>query len=365
VNTDCATAADAATSCGEKRTGALKVLAARFYGKEDIRVEGIELPEVDDYGMRIRVLVCGVCGSDVRYFLHGPSPRYKIPGILGHEVCGEIVEVGRSLEGYKVGSRVTLSPIIPCMSCEPCVSGLDNLCRKSRGWGNTCDGGMAQYMNVGSQAVCAGVVARIEDGVDINAAALTELVGCCLNGLEQLNVQAGQDVLIVGDGPIGLTFLQVLRSLGARTVVTVGRRKTRRELALALGASRALDAEGDGLCSLVDGSFHHVIIASAGAKQATEAFRVLRPGGSLLLFSGNIEGLKGSYDMNEIHYRQLHIHGSIDCTVRQFHLAVSLLPKLSMEKLVTGVFPLSRTKEAFYASKAEDSVKLLIDGRSE
>jgi len=141
--------------------------------------------------------------------------------------------------------------------------------------------------------------------------------------------------------------------------------KTRRELALSLGATSARDAASGGLASLEAGSFHHAIISSAGAAQAEEAMRFLRPGGSLLLFSGNAHGLTAAFDMNEIHYRQLHIHGSIDCTITQFHHAAALLPRLRMEKLVSGVYPLSRTREAFFASKAPDAVKLLIDGRSE
>ena len=130
--------------------------AAFLYGKEDIRLEEIESPPVEDYGLRIKVLTCGICGSDARMFFTGPTPRYIKPVILGHELAGEIVEVGPRLDGYAPGEIVTLAPLIPCMRCPACSRGQDNLCEQSQVIGCTVHGGMAEYVTMPSQMVLAG-----------------------------------------------------------------------------------------------------------------------------------------------------------------------------------------------------------------
>lgn len=335
-------------------------LAALFHGKEDIRTDTVELPRVEDYGLKLRVISCGVCGSDVRYFLNGPSSRYKIPGILGHEVCAEVTEVGDRLDGYETGMRVVLSPIIPCMSCRACAAGLDNICEKGWGFGNSCDGGMVEQMVIPSRAVLAGCVVCVPHDLDPDAAALTELVGCCYNGLEQMGVRQGDRVLVVGDGQIGLTFVQLLKQRGAGLIVTTGHRKLRQKLSKNMGADEALNTDDVDLGERYGASFDHIIIAASSTDAAAEAASLLFPGGSLLLFSGFPKGAVVPYDVNDIHYKQLRIIGSIDCTIQQFRRAAQLIPMLRMEELVSASYTLDRTKEAFYASKEPEAVKILI-----
>ena len=335
--------------------------SALFYGKEDIRIENVTLPDLEDFGLRIKVLSCGVCGSDVRYFLNGPSPRYKIPGIMGHEVCGEVVDKGPKIEDFSIGARVVLSPIIPCMNCAACSAGLDNLCERGWGFGNTCDGGFAEYITISSHAVLAGSVVEVPKSLDPKAVSLTELVGCCLNGIGQMGINEGDDVLIIGDGAIGLTFLQLLKHRGVRSVTTSGRKELRRTLAGELGADRAMDAKAVDLKKSFAGDFDHVIVAASSVEASSDAIHLIKPGGSLLLFSGYLKGSIVSFDPNIIHYKQLHIHGSIDCTIREFRMAAKIIPMLSMGKLITGSYPLEKTKEAFYASKNEDQVKIIIE----
>jgi L-iditol 2-dehydrogenase len=335
--------------------------AAFLYGQQDIRLEDVNPAPVEAYGLRIKVLSCGVCGSDARMFFTGPTPRYLHPVILGHELSGKVVEVGDQLEDFAVGDLVTLAPIVPCMRCPACSRGLDNLCQQAQVIGCTVHGGMAEYVSVPSQMVLAGGAVKLPRQADHRAAALTELVGCCLRGLYQMNITPGDKVLIIGDGPIGLTFVQLVRLMGAGYVVTSGRRSRRRELAVELGADEALNAQTVNLRERFEQSMDQVIIAAANIQVTAEAVELLRPGGSLLLFSGYTYGTALSLDVNSIHYRQLHIHGSIDCTVRDFRTAASLLPQLQMEKLISASFPLEKTVEAFLASKERDAVKVIIE----
>ena len=335
--------------------------AAFLYGKEDIRLEGVELPPIESYGLRIKMLTCGICGSDARMFFTGPTPRYINPVILGHELTGKVVEIGPQVTGYAPGDVVTLAPLIPCMRCPACSRGQDNLCELAQVIGCTVHGGMAEYVTVPSQMVLAGGVVKLPPGVSHRAGALTELVGCCLHGLIEMGIELGDRVLIIGDGPIGLTFLQLVKQMGAGFVATSGRRPRRRELAGELGADEALDADAVDLKEVFGQSLDRVIVATANVEVTTEAMSIVRSGGSLLLFSGYTYGTTLPMDVNDVHYRELHIHGSIDCTVQDFRKAAKLLPQLQMEKLVTASFPLEKTDEAFRASKARAAVKVVIE----
>ena len=271
-----------------------------------------------------------------------------------------MTEVGKRLEGYKTGMKVVLSPIIPCMSCRACAAGLDNICEMGWGFGNSCDGGMVEQMVIPSRAVLAGCVVCVPQDLDPDAAALTELVGCCCNGLEQMRVRQGDRVLVVGDGPIGLTFVQLLKNMGAGLVVTTGHRELRRKLSEKMGADEALNADDIDLAKRFGATFDHAIIAASSTEAAAESASLLYPGGSLLLFSGFPKGAEVPYDVNDIHYKQIRIIGSIDCTIQQFRRAAQLVPRLRMEELVSGSYTLDRTKEAFYASKDPEAVKVLI-----
>jgi len=335
--------------------------AAFLYGREDLRIEEVDLPPVEPCGLRIRVLTCGICGSDARMFFSGPTPRYINPVILGHEFAGEVVEVGVGAQDYAEGDVVTLAPLIPCMRCAACSRGQDNLGERAQVIGCTVHGGMAEYVTVPGQMVLAGGVVKLPPTVEHRAGALTELVGCCLRGLNQMGIAPGDRVLIIGDGPIGLTFLQLVKLNGAGYVVTTGRRPRRRELAVELGADEALDAQAIKLKERFEQSIDRVIVDASNIEATAEAVDLVRPGGHLLLFSGYTYGTALSLDVNAVHYRELHLHGSIDCTVRDFRQAAKLLPQLRMDRLISASFPLEKAEEAFRASRERDAVKVVIE----
>jgi len=346
----------------KRRKGPTSMKAALLYAQEDLRLEELALPPLEPYGLRVRILTCGICGSDQRMFFTGPTPRYINPVILGHEIAAVVTEVGKLVEGYSAGDIVTLAPLIPCMICPACSRGQDNLCQQAQVIGCTVHGGMAEYMTVPSQMVLAGGVIHLPEEVDLKAGALTELVGCCLHALQGAGgVGPGDRVLIIGDGPIGLTFLQLAKLMGVGYVATSGRRPTRRELAQELGADDALDAATVKLTDRFRQSLDCVVVAASNIEATASAVELVRPGGHLLLFSGYTYGTTLPLDINLVHYRELHLHGSIDCTVQGMRQAAGLLPQLQMKKLVTGAFALEDTREAFYASKDQEAIKVVLE----
>ena len=339
----------------------MKTKAAFTYGKQDIRLGELELPAIEPGGALLQVATCGVCGSDSRMYFTGLTPRYKQPVVLGHEFSGRIVKLGSENRGFEIGDLVTIAPIIPCRRCEPCLDGLDNLCVHGRVVGCNDDGAMAEHYYVPARMIEAGGMVRVPAGVSTRAASTAELVGTCLNGWQQTGIEPGDRVVIYGDGPIGLTFVQLARLLGASWVGVAGHRDTRLKMALQLGADDARLAdcldEPPAYPSRVD----RVVLATSNTEALGAAFSLVKHGGSVLLFSGYVHGTTHAMDLNLLHYRQIHLDSSIDCTIRTFRQAVSLLPRLQMDKLITRSYSLDRVHEAFIATREKSVNKIVIE----
>jgi len=334
--------------------------AALLYGKEDIRLEQASLPEMESEGLLIRVLTCGICGSDSRMFFNGPTARYINPVILGHEICGEVVEVGPGITDYRAGDLVGIAPIIPCMHCHACSHGQDNICATAKVIGCNVHGAMGEFMYIPSQMVQVGGAVKLPAGASHREAALAELVGCVRHGLRQVGIEAGDQVLVIGGGPIGATFVQLARLMGAK-VTSSELLPRRRELAMEMGAVEAVDPTAVDLKSRYGYAFDRVIVATASLPATQQACDLARAGGSLLFFSGYLKGATLDLQLNDVHYRELHLHGSIDCTIQDYQNAISLLPQLRMGELITDVFSLGQTAEAFYATRNPEAIKVAIE----
>lgn len=335
--------------------------AALLYGKEDLRIEEIDLPRIDKHGLLLKMKAAGICGSDSRMYFNGPTSRYLNPVILSHELCAEVYQVGDSINDYAPGEFVTIAPVIPCMRCIYCSEGMDNICERAGVVGCTIHGGMAEFIYMPSQMVKVGGVVKVPAGIDYHASALSEVVGCCLHGLRQTGIHAGDRVLILGSGSIGLTFLQLVKRMGAGWVGITGRRAKRLDLARELGADQAFEVPQIDIVSLFRSDIDLVIVANSNVRALEDGLKVSRAGGSILLFSGYLPNSTLSVDLNDIHYRELHIHSSIDCTIKDFQNAVDLLPMLQMDKLITCTYSLDEAEKAFLHTRDPDCVKVMLE----
>jgi L-iditol 2-dehydrogenase len=345
----------------------MKANGYALYGKEDLREYWWELPELEDGAVLLRVNACGICGSDLRMYYEGPSPRYKLPVVLGHEFTGTVIEAGSKVQGLNIGDIVAVAPLIPCLRCRPCTHGRDNLCESGQVIGVHIPGGIANFFYVSEKMVSVGGLARLPEGVDTRVGAMTEIVACCLHGLRQTSMEPGQSVLIVGEGPVGLAHLQLLRLFGAGQIIVTGLSRNRLDLAMELGASEVIDVGNRDLRQYAqDKGFRPdlAIIAAPVVPPTRAALEILRLGGSLLLFSGYPPETAMPFDLYKFHYSEKHIHGSIDCTLSDFHKAAELMPRLQMDRLVTSAFPLSEAPGAFRAARGELAVKTLIEVNS-
>ncbi|WP_099827112.1 2,3-butanediol dehydrogenase [Oceaniglobus indicus] len=250
--------------------------AARWHAAKDIRVEDIDEPQVTAKDIKIKVAWTGICGSDLHEYLAGPIfvpvgenhplSHDKAPITMGHEYCGEVVEIGEDVTDIAVGDRVAVEPIYHCGTCDACREGLYNLC-KDLGFVGLSGGagGFAAY-----SVVPAHMAHKMPDALSMEQGALVEPAAVALHAVRVSKIKAGDTAAVFGAGPIGLLVVEALRAAGAARVYVVEPSPERREKAMELGATRAMDpTDTDVVAEIRDatGSGVHVAFEVTGVPQ--------------------------------------------------------------------------------------------------
>ncbi|AKG35943.1 zinc-dependent alcohol dehydrogenase family protein [Paenibacillus durus] len=254
--------------------------AAVFKGKHQMEVLDWKTKDLEPHEVRIRVESCGICGTDQHiYHGHPGSAAVDPPIVLGHELAGEVIELGSRVSNLKLGDRVSIDPNIYCGECEYCRSGRPHLCDHLQAIGVTRDGGMAEYCIV--PAVNAY---RIPNEMSYAEGAMVEPVGCVLHGLKKIDVRPVHTVLIIGGGFIGQLFLQLVKKQGAAKIIVSEPAVEKHERLLELGANEVVQPTSPEtvqyLMNIAD-----VVIECVGRKESMElAIQAARKGGQILLF---------------------------------------------------------------------------------
>jgi 2-desacetyl-2-hydroxyethyl bacteriochlorophyllide A dehydrogenase len=203
--------------------------AAIYYGKEDVRVENVPMPEIGPGEVLLRVRYTGICGTDMSIYA-GKHPRAQAPLIAGHEIFGRIENIGHDVQGWQCGARVAVYPLISCGHCGPCIEGNAHVCEKLGLVGIDRDGGFADFVKVEPEKLFA-----IPDSISDEEAAVIEPLAVTVHAVANSRFRAGDTAMVTGGGPIGNLIAQVLRASGARQVVVSEVKQFRRELAAELG----------------------------------------------------------------------------------------------------------------------------------
>ena len=192
--------------------------AARFYGGKDIRLETLPDPVPGPGDVLVQVLATGICGSDLHGY-HAENPKRLSPRTAGHELTGQVVAPRSRVVEHKIGARVAIEPTIPCNECPECLSGNYNICSKLVHIGGTArGGGFAEYMLAPE-----GNVYPLPDSVSFEAGALAEVYAVAVHALSMVPVRPGDQVAVIGSGPIGLTIAQMADLAGAESVAILGK----------------------------------------------------------------------------------------------------------------------------------------------
>lgn len=344
---------------GEECMGG-RMRAARIYGPYDLRIEEADRPTIDDNKVLIRVLACGICPSDVRGYTGTRRGMHDFPYVPGHEWVGHVVEVGRNASGLQENDRVVPDWRVVCGRCYYCRRGIFNYCSnlaRDEVRGGFCEYGYAIPPNL----------RLIPSNVSYAEACFTEPLACCINGIKRSNIQVGDDVIIVGSGPIGLMHLQLAKHLGAR-VISCDMIEERLEKAKSLGADELINSSKEdpikGAKERTEGrGANAVIVAVGGHKPIEQGMGMAGICGTVNIFAGTYPPAIIQFDPNAVHYKQLWVTGSHDYTPHDFTTALKLIANgiVRVKPLISHVLPLERTKEGFDTVVGQKGLKVIID----
>jgi L-iditol 2-dehydrogenase len=343
--------------------------AAVYRGERRVIVEDVPVPPVATGEVLIRVSACGICGTDIKKIEHGfVAP----PQIFGHEVSGTVVAVGAGVVRWKIGDRVMSFHHVPCGACFYCERRLHSQCALYKKTGLTAGfdpngGGFAQYVKAMPWVAERGMMA-IPNGISFEEATFIEPVNTCIKAVEKARVSAGETVLIMGQGPIGL-LLMMLSKLAGAVVIGSDPMPERRAKSLLLGADLAIDPRGgqvaDEIRSRTEGRGADVVLVAVPMPGAlADALAIARPGGRILLFAQNDPELRIEFPAASVGVEEKEILGSYSAAVDRQDEAARMIfsRRLPVRDLISHRFPLEAMNQALElaAHPIGDSLKVVI-----
>ena len=331
---------------GSRAITSLTMKALRYYGRRDMRLEDVPIPDPVDDEARLRITYASICQTDVERWWHGPTmARWQTePKTVGHESSGHVEAIGRDVQGLSVGDRVMVNNIRPCTECFWCIRGLQSRCANAKTAGFALDGGLAEYMVWPESHLI-----KLPDSIPDVQAPLIEPTSVAVHATRRTGVKVGDTVAVIGCGTVGMLTMQVLRAAGARVIVGDLREQSL-DLAKKLGADAAINTgDSDALEQLLDatdGIGADIVVETAGAVVTPRiAINWTRPGGTTVLVGIHSEAVE--FDFNEIVGTQRTVIGSVAASPGDMEKGIGLIAagKVALEDLVSSVIPLDRVIE--------------------
>jgi L-iditol 2-dehydrogenase len=316
-----------------------KMTAAVLYGKRDVRIEQVPIPRVESGEVLVRIKAALTCGTDLKVYRQGFHARMIVPpAVFGHELSGVVEEVGADVESFSPGMRVVAANSGPCNECFFCQKHLANLCEDLQ----FINGAYAEFIKIPERIVRQNLLI-LPDNVSFREAALVEPLACVIRAVDETGIEEGDTVVVIGMGPIGLMFVQILKSLGV-TVIALGNRSTQLTMAKVMGADYVVDSTHSNAIEQVRKMTSgrrgaDVVIEAVGSKETwQQAMGMVRRGGTINLFGGCPSGTHIPLDSTLIHYSEITIKANFHHTPRHIREALDAIHrgKLKAQNLITG-----------------------------
>jgi len=341
--------------------------AAIYYGPADIRVEDRSEPVPAEDNLLVEIRCCAICGTDLKLATIG-NPRCHPPRIIGHELVGHLTHVGSQVDGFVMGERVTLATTIACNNCAYCALGLGNVCPNAKPISYDFDGGFAEMLEIPPVAIAGGNVIKVPDCVPDEAAALSEPLSCAINAQELAGVKTGDNVVVLGGGPLGALHAELAKALGAAKVMLVQRSEPRLSLLRQLKDVLVINSAKEEVEAVVKaetgGLGADVVVVGAPTREAHESsIKLARKGGAISLFASLPSGASEiTLDSRVIHYGELHIVGASDSRPEHVSKAVQLMAdgKIDTSAIITHRVSLENIHEGLGLMKNKQSMKVLV-----
>ncbi|MFH1102088.1 MAG: zinc-dependent dehydrogenase [Methanobacteriota archaeon] len=335
---------------------------AMYYNNNDVRIEKMPVPTISNDELLVNVKASGICGSDVMEWYR----IKKAPRVLGHEITGDIVEVGRNVKHYHVGDRVFVSHHVPCNTCRFCKNNQHTLCHTLHST-NFYPGGFAEYLRVPEINVDRGVfllpkTMSYEEGVFI------EPLACVVRGMKTAGLKKGQTVLVLGSGISGLLFIKLAKAWGAGHVIATDIDEYRLKMAKKAGADLVINAKQniiDPIKKYTNGHLADLVILCTGASSAVkQALHTVDTGGTILFFAPTEPNVDIPVPLFDLWNKQITMVSTYAGSPQDITEAIDLLAskKLPVTDLITHRLPLSETAKGFQlVATAHDSIKVIIE----
>ena len=326
-----------------------QMTAAVLYGREQLRIETVDVPRLGPGDVLVRVRAALTCGTDVKVFRRGYHARMiQPPALFGHELAGDIAVVGPDVRGFEPGQRVMAANSAPCGECYFCRREQENLCQDLL----FNNGAYAEYIRIPERIVRKNMY-RIPDHVGYQDAALVEPLACVMRGLEETGIRAGDSVAVIGLGPIGMMFVRLAKMVYQARVIAIGRRQVQLDRAQGMGADETvLNAEGcdaaRAVHDLTDGRGADAVIEAVGLPEVWQlAIRLLRRGGVVNFFGGCPSGTEVGVDTHLLHYSELTLKASFHHTPALVRKALDAVNRgyVTAKDFVNRVEPLTNLLE--------------------
>jgi L-iditol 2-dehydrogenase len=313
--------------------------AAMFHGPKTVILEETAVPSISNDEVLVKIKAATTCGTDRKLYLRTDKyPAYfNPPSIFGHEVAGEIYEIGKNVKGYEIGQPVFVHDSAPCLKCYYCKIGRHSLCENiTWNWGT-----WTEFLRVPKEIVQSGNMVLIPKNLSFAEAALTEPLSCVLMGVERSNIGLGDTVVINGAGPIGLFWTNLVKNKGAK-IIQVDLKQERLDLAKKLGADIILNAseEADIIQAVKnntdEGRGADVAVEAVGYPETWEStIRMARKGALVNLFGGPPPSSSITVNTALLHYNELTLMGVFHTTPRYVQASINLL---AHRKIETDIF---------------------------
>ncbi len=328
-----------------------------------MRVQEIAPPALAPGEVRVRIEAALTCGTDLKVFKRGYHAKMIVPpAVFGHEIAGTISELRTPNSEFRLGDRVVVANSAPCGGCFFCKKNQENLCEDLL----FLNGAYAESIVVPARLVQKNLL-RLKPETDFRDAALTEPLACVVQGVEDLKLRTGQNVLVIGTGPIGLMFVALAKDLGC-AVTVAGRRAARLDAAKKIGANQIIDiGDGTDLVSKIRAATEtkfDAVIEAVGRPEVWEAaVQLVRKGGAVNFFGGCPSGTAITLDTTLIHYSNLTLLASFHHTPRTIRRALAFIESgvIRAKDFVDGECALTKLPELFKSMAAGNhAVKTLI-----
>ena len=339
-----------------------------LYGPDDVRYEEVEEPSCPSDGIKVKVIGCGICGSDLRTY-SGGSKNSILPAISGHEIVAEVIE--SHYPRFPEGTRLSIAPVIVCGECWYCKNGIQNLCDNIRmiGTAEGIAGGFAEYIAFPKEIIDNGCFNAIPKEIDPIDTVIAETASSVLCAQINTNIVMDDLVVVIGAGTIGCLHSEIAKIRGVKEVIIVEMNKDKAELAKSQGFDNVvtMSSSDPELKKLVlektDGKGADVVISACPAGQAqADAVDLARKRGKVILFGGIHPSSAKLLDTNAIHYKEIMVYGASAYSPEINRKALNLVlnRQLDSKKFITHKYELKDLGQGFADMRAGKMIKGVI-----